>query len=351
MNCPNCGKELVDENGKQICQSCGYGRETFPGQIPVEPAVGLPPSASPEQSINPQTPETIPATPMPEASLPNASSSEKPTAEPLPIKLNEATPVSENPFLVSAEQKDKKPIPGAQMTGLDVKEKEVKIGATAQAAPYLGQKNDRTIDDDAKVKINFKLIAIVAIIVILIIITIVVGLIYYSKLTKVTMIGDKPTGQFTEVEITNCDEIGPSKQISDPTGKNQTCIKESFLQCKPAKVNFASYGATADSTASKPAPETLIEYQVVGPDNNLCTVKIAYLKTPAPLPDVKEFDFNGKGMSCNFENTKDEVFQEVFGFTNGQFYTTLGKTNSQPEAKCSGGAFDLQQLMKKALNK
>ena len=351
MNCPSCGKELVDENGKLVCQGCGYGRENIPGKTPMEPVAGLSPSTSPDPSIRPQTQEAIPATPMPEVSRPNASSAENLAAEPLPIKPNEAPPASENPFFVSTGQPDIKPIPSAQMTGLDVKGKEVKIGMTPHPAPYLDKKNERILDDDEKVKIDFKLMAAVVIIAILIIITLVLGLIYYSKLTKVTMIGDKPTGRITQAEVTNCDEIGPSKQISDPTGKNQTCIKESFLQCKPAKINFASYRATGGSTASKPAPEILIEYQVVGPDNNLCTVKITYLKTPAPLPDVKEFDFNGKEMTCNFESAKDEVFQEVFGFTNGQYYTTLGKTNTQPEVKCSGGAYDLQQLMKKALNK
>jgi len=345
MNCPNCGKELSEENGKLVCQSCGYGKavDTSP-QPSVEPVTVTDSGKAPEPVMNPEISNSQ-SVDLPQPSEPPK---EEATVGPMAQDQPTSSPKSDNPFLAGIELPKIEKEPEAKMTGLNLKGKTVSVNTTTQVSPYLNSNNE---DEEEKVKIDYKQIIIIAIISILIIVTFVVSLIYYLKLTKATMIGDKPTGQFSEAEITNCDEIGPSKQISDPTGKNQTCIKESFLQCKPAKVNFASYGAAVNSTASKPAPETLVEYEIIGPNNNLCNVKITYLKTPAPLPDVKEFDFNSKNMSCNFEGTQDAVFQEVFGFTNGQYFTTLEKMTSQPEVKCSGGAFDLQQLMKKALNK
>ena len=352
MTCPKCGHELITENGQLVCQNCGYGKE----------AANL--AADQEAEPSPINPPQPPATPPEFSPSPQIVLGAQPLA-PTPENLNQVPPappvmVTPSPTLVQSPPVNPVPTPCSNPTPaspvvppvavLSQNDPGVKAGLASTPAPFMPT-GAAQADREAKPNTNLMLLIVMAVIVILIVATLIIGFIAYSSLTKATMIGDQPSGQFTQGEVVNCDEIGPNSQISDPTGKNQACLKENFLKCQPAKVNYASYGPEATTSTSKPTPETLVEYQIMGLDNNLCSVKVTYLTTPTPLANLKQFDYKGQSLTCGLENSQDGVFQEFFGFTKGQPFTTVEASSTQPELKCSGEAYNLQQLMKKTLNK
>lgn len=107
--------------------------------------------------------------------------------------------------------------------------------------------------------------------------------------------------------IVDCGTVGPSNP--DPTGKVKDCVATMFKECQPAKY-------TTSLDLGQMGGLVTYYYEIIGPSNNLCTVKSKFLQNPNP-------DWIGKEMTCEYDNSKD-------------FETAVKDTS-----KCSGPLYDI----------
>jgi hypothetical protein len=108
MNCPKCGKELINVNGKYVCVDCGIevpeneatqnsgtGVPTEPTPVETKP-VDVTPAPLPVESVDPVPSQSTPPAETGEPKIADMTSEENPVSiEPMVATLDTSMPISE----------------------------------------------------------------------------------------------------------------------------------------------------------------------------------------------------------------------------------------------------------------
>ncbi len=116
-----------------------------------------------------------------------------------------------------------------------------------------------------------------------------------------------------EGQIVDCGTVGPDNP--DPTGQVKNCAATKFKECSPAK-----YAASLD--LGQLGGLVTYYYEIIGPSDNLCSVKSKFLQNPNP-------DWVGKEMTCLYDNAKDfETAVKDMSKCSGPLYNLMGQPKS-----------------------
>jgi hypothetical protein len=160
-------------------------------------------------------------------------------------------------------------------------------------------------------------------VILLILVLLIIGvggyLIFSKKITKNNIEKKEDPISIAEKEVENNQNIDIKRAedcgvvvMDDLNDKATKCFNLNFRSCSPAKVEVPTNA------------EMKMGYEVISPENELCKVRLTFLKYPKP-------DWIGKNMVCSYKNSID------FGVSNS------------PVGKCEGTLSDF--ISKSANNK